>query len=346
MGSMHILMVAPSAPAKDGLRFYSEHLIAGFKPEHNFRVFSWNYQDKITRLLSPLLSLPRLLKEAKSADIVHIQYVASLYLWHLLPLFFAAKIFKYKVLLTIHETNENATGHRFLEALQRLYEHLCDGIVVHTTYHKSLLKHSSQNKTIVIPHGVVTTSPFQENEQNGLILLPGFINPWKGHDVLIQAMATVHHQLPNAKLQIIGSGHDKAFCEKIKSLVKSLNATSYIEITDEFVSKEDFDKCFRKAQLVVLPYRRITMSGILTDAISAHKVTILSNLAPFIEVTKNQGAYFNTGEPTSLAKQIIKLLTDKQAFNEQKQLQTELVKEYSFARIAELTSNYYAKLNT
>jgi glycosyltransferase involved in cell wall biosynthesis len=342
-------MLTPWKPAKDGLRHYSEELFTQFHKDHTttrLRALPWNYTKKRSRLLLPVKDYPKHLFTLLFTDVLHIQYIAGLYLWHLFPLLFFAKLLRKKVIFTLHELNDNATGKALLTIIQKLYLLFADALIVHTVFHKNKLPKHLQRKVRVIPHASPNLQATHRlKAKKDTVLLAGFINPWKGYDLAIKALAILKDKLPTLTMTIVGKAHDPSYAKQLESLIKEQGLTKRIDLITDFIPKQDLEHHFCKAGAVLLPYRRITMSGILANAIGAKRPMIMTNLEPFKEHTLNGCLYFKKDDADDLAQKIYLLLSDKNIYQEQERAAENLYEHYSLKHVAQLTKHLYDTLS-
>ena len=147
-------------------------------------------------------------------------------------------------------------------------------------------------KVRVIPHGAFDYLTRQEHErplpdelaavEGPVILWFGVLRPYKGVDVLMDAFA----ELKGAELWIVGRpwmdiGPIKAAAER---------AGGTVRFVDRFVTDPEIPAFFRRADVVVLPYRRIDQSGVLYTALAFAKAMVLSDVGGFSEIGRVHGA--------------------------------------------------------
>jgi glycosyltransferase involved in cell wall biosynthesis len=77
-----------------------------------------------------------------------------------------------------------------------------------------------------------------------------------------------------------------------------------------FVTDPEIPAFFRRADLVVLPYREIDQSGVLYTALAFGKPMVLSSVGGFVEVAERHGAgrLVTPGDPGALASALKDLL--------------------------------------
>lgn len=93
------------------------------------------------------------------------------------------------------------------------------------------------------------------------ILFFGYVKPYKGLDLLLEAMPTVLKSLPELKLEIAGEvyGNESQYSDLIKKHGLEKNVTLH----NRYISNEDVEKFFTASDICVLPYKQATQSGII-----------------------------------------------------------------------------------
>ena len=110
-----------------------------------------------------------------------------------------------------------------------------------------------------------------------------------------------------------------------------------------FVTDPEIPAYFRRADVVVLPYRQIDQSGVLYTALAFGKALVLSDVGGFEEV--GAGRLVPPGDATALSSALSSLLTSE---SERKQLGEEAfalaASRYSWDRSAALHMELYRDL--
>ena len=139
----------------------------------------------------------------------------------------------------------------------------------------------------VVPHGAfgylhdIPEAPPPVAVADPLVALPGILRPYKGADVLVRAWPAVRELVPGATLVVAG----RAMMD-----VADLGARGAgVEILDRFLSDAELAALLRRADLVVLPYRRIDSSGILFAALAFGRALVLSDVGSFRELHDEHG---------------------------------------------------------
>lgn len=125
-------------------------------------------------------------------------------------------------------------------------------------------------------------------EEDSLVLLFfGYVRKYKGLDFLIEAFPKILLQHPNAKLLIVGEFYDDP--KEYLELIKKLRVEEKVKLINQFVPNEDVAKYYHVSDVVILPYRSATQSGILNVAYGFNKpviVTDVGGLAEFVDEGK------------------------------------------------------------
>lgn len=116
------------------------------------------------------------------------------------------------------------------------------------------------------------------------LLFFGIIRDYKGLDILIDAVSELEGI--DFKLTIVGECWGS--WNKYQNQITELNLTNKIETVIQYASDEDAANYFTRADVVVLPYRSMTGTGVIPLAYHFSTPVICSNLPAFHEVVKDQ----------------------------------------------------------
>jgi glycosyltransferase involved in cell wall biosynthesis len=215
--------------------------------------------------------------------------------------------------LTAHDVlpREPRSGQR--SAQRRLYERM-DAVVVHSEHGRGRLVAElglDVDRVEVIPHGAfthLTQLPDERPLPTGLaavegpvVLFFGLLRPYKGLDVLLEAW----HGIGGAELWIAGAprGVD----------VGALRAAApgNVRFEPRFITDPEIPALFRRADLVVLPYREIDQSGVLFTALAFGTPILASAVGGFPEVAAHGAAELvPPGDPAALHEALVRLVGD------------------------------------
>lgn len=187
-----------------------------------------------------------------------------------------------------------------------------DGFIVHSQPDGRLL-HSYLPKAnyVVSPHptyaelGEQNTTdiklPVSLPAERPLLLFCGIIRPYKGLDVLLDAFAIA---LKKQSLHLLIAGEFWQGGEvEYREQIEQLKLRDHVSIINEYIPDEWLAACIDRADVVVLPYKSATQSGIIQVAFGRGKPIITTNVGGLGEVVENgrTGLVVASEDPQGLA---------------------------------------------
>jgi glycosyltransferase involved in cell wall biosynthesis len=149
-------------------------------------------------------------------------------------------------------------------------------------------------------------------EENSLVLLFfGYVRKYKGLDILIKAFPDILKKYARARLLIVGEFYDNP--KEYFDLIKKLKIENKAKVINQFVPNEDVGKYYQAADVVILPYRSATQSGILNVSYGFFKpviVTDVGGLAEFVDEGKT-GFVVKPNSPEAIVKGVDKFISSK-----------------------------------
>lgn len=176
---------------------------------------------------------------------------------------------------------------------------------------------------------------FGFSEQDKILLFFGYVRKYKGLDLLIDAFPKIKSSIPNSKLLIVGEFYDSP--EFYTDKIKKLEIDKDTVIVNKFVPNEDVGKYYKVSDLVILPYRSATQSGILNVAYGFLKPMVVTNvggLSEFVE-DKKSGIIINPDSPEEIANGVMEYFRLKDQVDFKKNIK-ELVDKNKFGNLVEL----------
>lgn len=180
--------------------------------------------------------------------------------------------------------------------------------------------HIDENKVSIVPNSVSlnTFYPDQKNEgRDNSILFVGRLFPEKGLDYLIKAIPLVLHEIPDAKLVVVGPkkfGVETGGFERyIKDLIRSLNLEKHVEFKER-IPVNELRCLYSKAGIFVLPAVWNEPFGlVLLEAMACQAPVIGTRVGGIPEIIegKDAGILVQPKSVKELAEAIISILTDK-----------------------------------
>jgi len=140
------------------------------------------------------------------------------------------------------------------------------------------------------------------------ILFFGFVRPYKGLNVLLEAMPHIIRHA-GASLVVAGefwSGSKQEYLDRIEGL----GIAEHVRIHDRYIKNEEVADFFQKADVIALPYRSATGTGIAPVAFSFGKPVVASAVGCLPDVVRDgeTGYLVPPEDPASLARAVVRCL--------------------------------------
>lgn len=251
-------------------------------------------------------------------DIVHFQ-------WSALPMVDRRVIPRLrrvaKTVLTVHDSTPfNGTpraGARLSDSVAVMQAF--DRLIVHTenALGRLVAYGISPAKIRVVPHGLldhyaaIRNDTRRHREARVVILMFGYMKPYKGIDVLLRAAGMIRQDVLD-KIQIRIVGKPFMDVEPLQNLIRELGLASHVKLEPGFVPDEAVGGLFAQADVVVLPYREIDASGVLMTAIACGVPVVGSRLGLAAEILEDgrHALLVRAGDAHGLAKALEAVVAD------------------------------------
>ncbi len=139
-----------------------------------------------------------------------------------------------------------------------------------------------------------------------MILFFGLLRPYKGIDTLLRAFRRVE----GAELWIVGN--PRMAVEPLRRL--AAEAPGRVRFLTRFVEDAEIPAIFRRADIVVLPYRDAEHSGVLYTGLAFGKPMVLTSVGGFPELGEEGAArVVAPQDPDALAAALAELVGDEAA---------------------------------
>jgi len=265
----------------------------GFAVREHFyrRATSRAHSRNARRLLRTAEHVPDMLRyraRARDADVRHYQWLPIEAIDWLLLAPARPRV------MTMHNVLRRGSG-SVHEAATRMLARRMDALVVHTRAGAGDLTRrfgADPDRVHVIPHGALdylTRLPGEgplpadlEAVEDPVILWFGLLRPYKGVDVLLDAF----RDLEGAELWVVGMPH----VDMGPLRAAAARASGTVRFVERFVGDHEMPAFFRRADVVVLPHRRVDQSGVLYTALAFGKPIVMSDIGGFSEVASDHGA--------------------------------------------------------
>ncbi len=244
--------------------------------------------------------------------------------------FFATKITRKKFVTTFHGT------YNFNSKLKKFYNSVMvrsNLIIAGSNFIFSHIKNNYSDyldlrkKLLVIFRGInidyfdPTTKTEEEEkkllkswgieENKKIILLPGRLTPWKGHELFLEAINLVNVKLGYEAFYAVILGSDQGrdlFKKKLIRISEQFRMTNQVKFIDQC---KDMALAYKVSDIIVSSSIEPEAFGrVAVEAQSMEKVIIASNIGGSNETVINDktGYLFESGNPNSLCEKILKVL--------------------------------------
>jgi glycosyltransferase involved in cell wall biosynthesis len=263
---------------------------------------------KVAEHLPDMLRLRREI----DADVAHYQ-------WLTMPALDALLLpSKRPRVMTAHYVLPPLPSRRQLASARRVFGRM-DAVIAHSEHGATRLREEvglDPGRVHVIPHGsfdyltrLLKEEPLPaelEGAEGPVILFFGLLRPYKGLDTLLRAFRDVE----GAELWVVGN--PRMDVEPLRRL--AAEAPGRVRFLTRFVEDAEIPAIFRRADVVVLPYRDVEHSGVLYTGLAFAKPMVLSAVGGFPEVAASGAASLVPPEdPSALSQALAELTRDADA---------------------------------
>ncbi len=150
------------------------------------------------------------------------------------------------------------------------------------------------------------------NKEKKIILVPGRLTSWKGHELLIEAINFVKIELGYEAFHVIILGSDQgrnSYKKKLVQLTEQYHLNNQIKFVNHC---SDMALAYKVSDIVISPSIEPEAFGrVAVEAQSMEKLVIASNIGGSNETIINEktGFLFESGDAKSLGKKIIRAIT-------------------------------------
>jgi glycosyltransferase involved in cell wall biosynthesis len=273
-----------------------------------------------------------------------------------------------KVLFTVH--NVNAASRDGVDSmlnratLRFQYRH-----VHHLFAHTRLMKRQLceqyavvDERISIIPFGINNTVPVtslgaqEARKRLGVgatekcVLFFGNIAPYKGLEILVQAVGRLRAEGVHLRLIIAGrTKGSEVYWQSVRSRIDSLGLRDHVLERIEFIPDGDIEVYFKAADVLALPYTHVFQSGVLFLGYNFGLPIIASDIASFREdiIEGETGFLHAPNDPAALAA-TLKRYFESDLFQSlaarREQIRILATERYSWGSVAETTEAVYRQV--
>lgn len=205
--------------------------------------------------------------------------------------------------------------------------------------------HPPHVPSVIIPHGVDLPPPaslsargsFRAEYMNGfagpLVLYLGRLNAKKGLDLLVQSMARVHAQMPEARLAIVGTGDPPEYTARVQGWIREAGLEDCVVMTGLLMGEKKL-AALADADLAALPSHTENFSFVMFEAMALRLPVVITsgfNFAPQVE-------QFGAGrvaprEPDAFAQAVLEILRNPELARKMGENGARLAAQYSWSEV-------------
>lgn len=145
--------------------------------------------------------------------------------------------------------------------------------------------------------------------EHPVILFFGLIRPYKGLDVLINTVNLLKNSIPELKVLVVGESYMSM--KQYHLQIEKYNLQDYFIFNNTFVSEDKLKKYFLSSDLVVLPYKKSTQSGVLSLSMNFNIPALVSSNGGLKDyIINNKTGFISSLNPYDLSAIIEKYFND------------------------------------
>lgn len=188
--------------------------------------------------------------------------------------------YKIATIFTLHDPQAHLENSVKSKIKNKIYIWLLSSIYKLISKSKYIKLHLHYNwpipdhiKPIILPHPIYPLVNYKRRKQNDFLTIGFFgrLEYYKGYDIFIDLITKLDKIVIKNKVKVIIAGQGKV--DVIDSF-KNID----VEVQNGFIENSLFDSLIANSDLVLMPYRQASQSGILMKALSFEVPAMVSNL--------------------------------------------------------------------
>ncbi|MFC1565585.1 glycosyltransferase [Candidatus Neomarinimicrobiota bacterium] len=340
---MRISLIGPFPPFRGGISDFNSALSIDLKKTHDLQIINYStqypiflfpgktqYKDDVdeSRSSERILSSINPFTWRKTVNRI-LEFQPNLVIIHYWMPFFVpvlrkvAESLKKKINIKIIVICHNLIPHEkygFSQFLAKRFLNKIDRFVFMSESVKlDLLKIVPYAKYRLTPHPIYNifgNTIDKEIARNNLgikaknvILYFGLIREYKGLDILLNSIPQIKQGLSDFIVIVAGECYEKK--EKYSDIIEKLQIQDSVNLRLKFIPDNEVSEYFSAADVVTLPYRTATQSGIIQIAYNFNTPVIVSDVGGLAEIVINgKTGYVVQPESSEFAKAIVKYFSE------------------------------------
>jgi glycosyltransferase involved in cell wall biosynthesis len=181
--------------------------------------------------------------------------------------------------------------------------------------------------------------------ENLKILFFGQIKEVKGLEILLKALKIAVAKNKKILLTIAGKPSKTNF-KKYTELIHELFLEDNVTAVLRYIDDSEIEELYKNSDLIVLPYKMISQSGVLLLSMSYGLPVLTSDLPAFTEIISdnNTGFIFESENSESLANKLIEIYDNRDLLYKVSLNSNKLIhQEFDWRLIGKKTKSFYQK---
>jgi len=263
--------------------------------------------------------------------------------------YLALKYSRAKNFITFHSAHEESYGYVLWEPVLEQYFRKLDGLIAVSTVARDSVSKYFPGQYRIIPNGIDTDrfipdlKPIEALAQySPKILFVGRFEPRKGLKYLLQAFPMILHEVPAAKLVVVGQGFlERYYRHYVEEHIKG----SVLFVGH--VKPEELPRYYASCDVYCSPATGAESFGIvLLEAMATETPIVCSDIPGYRTLMEDgrEGIFFNARDPGSLAKKIVALIKDPGARKEMGARGRVKALKYDWNKVTKQVLDYYREI--
>lgn len=239
----------------------------------------------------------------------------------------------FKIVFSLHDVLPFEES-KSLKKILTMFYGLADSFIVGNELEKEKLQkyfNVSEKKIHIVYHGIYNL--FDKNhftkslsrsylgipENKKVVLFFGFLRDHKGMDILIRAAKKMRKAEPNVCIYVASALKYSSpdLINQYLYLIKKMQLEDIFMLNLKYLESRDIEPVFKAADVVVLPYGKVSQSGVLMMAMGFKKPVVITDV--FYEkkwVKDRAGLVAKADDPDSVADKLLQLLSQQSLANQ------------------------------
>ena len=356
---LKIVTIGPFPPLRGGISDFHESLVAQLSKKNNVSVLNFkslypkilfpgksqyteykNTSDSVQTTLNPLNILSwfkgKSFIKKKNPDRLIISYWSFFFIP--IYMFLLGSIKKGHRYVLFHNviSHENRIFEKFF---LKLFIKKIDRCIVMNEYNEKLILQINPKAKIIRNFHPIYEIPYKDDkrnfykkdlniQKNNVVLFFGLIRKYKGLDLLINAIALSKDKVNNLKVLIVGENYEPM--DTYHKMIADHQMEESFIFVNNFIGKTDIEKYFLSSDLVILPYKSASQSGVLSLAYNFNRPVIVTNVGGLADYISDNKSGFITQPNSQDISNRINIFFEKDLFKDMSQFIKDDKKRFSW----------------